>query len=58
VSKLCWEHVDRENRLLAVPGAITKNRTRQTIALKGIWELVELSLTSGVRGGLAPLVTP
>lgn len=42
VSKLRWEHVDRTNRLLLAPGAITKNGRPQTIPLEGeLWDLLE-----------------
>lgn len=42
VGKLRWEHVDRANRLLAVPGTITKNDRPQTVALEGeLWDLTE-----------------
>jgi integrase len=42
VSKLRWEHVDRTNRLMIVPGKLTKNRKPQTIALEGeLWTIIE-----------------
>jgi integrase len=42
VAKLGWEHVDRANRLLSVPGTITKSGKPHTLALEGeLWELIE-----------------
>jgi integrase len=42
ISKLEWEHVDRTNRLLAVPGRLIKNRRPQTIPLAGrLWKVIE-----------------
>jgi integrase len=42
LSKLKWEHVDRTNRLVTVPGTITKNGKPQTIPLEGeLWSLIE-----------------
>ncbi len=42
VSKLRWEHVDRTNKTITVPGSMTKNRKPQTIALEGdLWSLIE-----------------
>lgn len=35
LAKLRWEHVDRANGLLQVPGSLTKNRRPHTIALAG-----------------------
>lgn len=40
IAQLRWEHVDRANRLLAVPGTLTKNGKPHTIALEG--ELLSL----------------
>lgn len=42
VGKLGWQHVDQTNRLLAVPGSLTKNGAPQTIPLAGeLWEIIE-----------------
>ena len=42
IAKLEWTHVDRTNRLLVVPGALTKNRKPQTLPLAGrLWEVIE-----------------
>ncbi|MGH7821230.1 MAG: tyrosine-type recombinase/integrase [Candidatus Binatia bacterium] len=42
LTRLRWDYVDRTNRLLMVPGTITKNRKPHTIPLEGhLWELVE-----------------
>jgi len=42
IGKLRWEHVDWTNKLIAVPGALTKNGQPQTVPLFGkLLELVE-----------------
>ncbi len=42
IAKLEWTHVDRTNRLLVVPGALTKNRKPQTLPLAGrLWDVIE-----------------
>lgn len=42
IAKLRWTHVDRENRVLAVPGMVTKNGKPHAIALEGeLFEIIE-----------------
>jgi integrase len=35
IAKLRWEHVDRSNKVITVPGTITKNGKPQTLPLEG-----------------------
>jgi integrase len=42
LAALRWEHVDRTNKLIMVPGTITKNGKPQALPLEGqLWALVE-----------------
>ena len=56
ISKLAWEHVDRTNRLLFVPGRIVKNREPQTIPLADIIERAP-SAVSMMPAGLLNTLT-